>query len=869
MPWTPDDTNVSVLRGEKRHIRLITHLLCPFEHATDNPYVAAVAYLRTIAPLLKLPSTTLSHLEATIPDKRSFGKERPGAVRAAGKGSICDEIQLRWSRAFSIRSEAIVLMIQQTRTVRVGRKLETLDVQFAGLRIVVHRPAGQLSRITSIASALTRVPGNLVATGSSRGEGSSIILDHHDLKRALENFGLPMPSLSRRAKIKGLRFLYRLKPEQEPRRVAQGRRAPRLYCIANAIRVVPGDPPHKKLSGRGSHEKTKFSAFELVFREGSFRRLEAKPLGAHAHPSGGNAATAHVFENDPISASGDFAMRPGAASKVLDRNRKPVDLAHLEGPKGNGSWRLSGTNVRLYDGDDTIPEGWGWIRIPPPTAQKPHFDFHSRTNDFAAVNAYYHLDQMFTLLETLEMPFSSFPMGYTLPVPIIHRAAVHPGPCSDGNCVNAQVRLLPRNGDFESQTVFFAFALADLSRNPGSPRHPIEPLGIACDVRVVWHEFCHALIAAATDFLEFPFAHSAGDALAAINGDPISRLASGDPENEYRGVTFPWGETPSRRHDRSARDGWSWSSARGRREGYEDDARDMFGYSREQILSSTLFRLYRAIGGDATKSAEEPHIAERKAAAFYVTYLIVRAILSLGPQRIVPAWSAESFALALAEADIGTSAAKRPPGRIGGTVHKVIRWAFEKQGAFQTDDAPPLEDGSSQPGPVDVFLQDGRDGEYQYKADWQASAEAIWNNVSGHPRDPDQAPVAGRDNFIFVRVKNRGCAPAQDVTANVFSALEDDDGIWPNTSKWTPLPPRDAALKPQHQRRVQDDLVLGPFIWRPLAGKSYSILVHVEANGDRSNINPATMLPCALHPTPLRHLVPNDNNIGLRTMSVP
>lgn len=858
-----------MLLDEKRHIRLISHLLHPFEHATDNPYVAAVAYLRTVARQLGLSNAALAHLEDTIPDKRNFGRERPGAVRAAGTGSISDEIQLRWSRVFSIRREATVLMIQQTRTVRKGRKLDTLDVQFAGLRIVVHHPAGQPSRITSIASALTHLPGNLDVNGPSRGEGSSIILDRRDLKQALDNFGLPMPSLPRRAKIKALRFLYRLKPEQQPRRGVRGRQPPKLYCIANAIRVVPGDLPHKKLPGRAPSKKTKFPAFELIFREGSFRRLEAKPLGTHAHPPGGNAATARVFEIDPISATGDFAMRPGAAPKVLDRNRKPVGLAHLDRPRGNGSWRLSGRNVRLYDGDDTIPKGWGWIRIPPPTEQRPHFDFHSRTNDFAAVNAYYHLDQMFTLLETLEMPFSSFPMGYTLPVPIIHRAAVHPGSCSDGNCVNAQVRLLPRNGDFESQTVFFAFALADLSRNPGTPKHPIEPLGIACDVRVVWHEFCHALIAAATDFLEFRFAHSAGDALAAINGDPMSRLAAGDPENEYRGVTFPWGETPNRRHDRSAGDGWSWSSARGRREGYEDDTRDMFGYAREQILSSTLFRLYRAIGGDATRSAGEPHVAERKAAASYVTYLIVRAILSLGPQRTVPAWNAEAFAIALAEADIGTSTANRPPGRIGGTVHKVIRWAFEKQGAFKTDDAPPLEDGSSRPEPVDVFLQDGRDGEYQYKANWQAAAEAIWNNVSGHPRDPDIAPVAGRNNYIFVRVKNRGYAPARNVAVHVFSALKDDDGIWPAPSKWTPLRPSDAAPQPQHQRRVQDDLVLGPFPWRPLTGKSYSILVRVEADGDYSNINPATMLPCALHPTPLARFVPHDNNIGLRTISVP
>jgi hypothetical protein len=143
-------------------------------------------------------------------------------------------------------------------------------------------------------------------------------------------------------------------------------------------------------------------------------------------------------------------------------------------------------------------------------------------------------------------------MGYCLPAPIVHRAGLHPGPCNDGNCINAQALLIPRGCDYKNQTVSFAFALADLSRNPGSPTHPVEPLGIACDVRVVWHEFCHALIAASTDFLELPFAHSAGDALAAINTDPDSRLAAGAPDHPYRGLALSCCKTTRRCRDRCA-----------------------------------------------------------------------------------------------------------------------------------------------------------------------------------------------------------------------------------------------------------------------------------------------------------------------------
>jgi hypothetical protein len=117
-----------------------------------------------------------------------------------------------------------------------------------------------------------------------------------------------------------------------------------------------------------------------------------------------------------------------------------------------------------------------------------------------------------------------------------------------------------------------------------------HPLGIATDVRWVWHEFCHALLVASTGELEFPFAHSAGDALAAINGDPGSRYPIGNP---LRGVTFPFIAT-IRRHDRKVEDGWGWHGTFYLVDDYPS-ALDPAGYIAEQILSSTLFRLYASL----------------------------------------------------------------------------------------------------------------------------------------------------------------------------------------------------------------------------------------------------------------------------------
>src|SRR5690606_9279563 len=147
-----------------------------------------------------------------------------------------------------------------------------------------------------------------------------------------------------------------------------------------------------------------------------------------------------------------------------------------------------------------------------------------------------------------------------------------------------------------------SFALGDLARRRRSTidrlgnvtsRRQAEYASIAMDPRWAWHEFGHVLIAAATGSLELPFVHSVGDALAAIVSDPYSRLAE-HPQARY--ATFPW--IPSaRRHDRDVRRGWSWSGSfhRATRMPSLASHASRKGYISEQILSTTLFRLYRCL----------------------------------------------------------------------------------------------------------------------------------------------------------------------------------------------------------------------------------------------------------------------------------
>ena len=119
------------------------------------------------------------------------------------------------------------------------------------------------------------------------------------------------------------------------------------------------------------------------------------------------------------------------------------------------------------------------------------------------------------------------------------------------------------------------------------------------------------------------------------------------------------------------------------------------GYFSEQILSTTMFRAYQSIGGDATS------INRREFAARYMAYLMLRAIGQLlirssnpkSPARFPP----RAAKRRCRRLDLG--------GYVGGAYGKVLAWAFEKQNL--NNGAPPG---------VDVYIDDGRAGEYQLRS---------------------------------------------------------------------------------------------------------------------------------------------------------
>lgn len=506
-----------------------------------------------------------------------------------------------------------------------------------------------------------------------------------------------------------------------------------------------------------------------------------------------------VFIRDPYTTTGDPSITPQSRGRVLDPLRTRVQLPGIRLPASPlARVKLTGEFVQL--------SSFGAPPIPPPEAELPgDFSFPVRTDDFSAVNAYFHCDGMFRLMQEMGFDVRACFDGTRFPVFVDHRGL--------GETTHAETRGNIRGDGVEA----FRFALAKVG----------EPVGNAVDVRVVMHEFCHALLLDSIHRPNLGIAHSAGDSLAAILNDPENRAP--------RSQTFPWFPAENRNHERSIADGFAWGGPK-----------DSKGYNSEQILSTTLFRFYRSIGGDAAD------LSRRKFAARYSAYLIIRAILSLVTKPRLP----EVFVTALVCADRGT---KSFEGHPGGVFHKVMRWAFEKQGLFQPAGAPTPVVSEGEPPAVDVFIEDGRGGEYAFREE-PMDAHGIWNRLSADDGQTHETPVAGVPNFAYVRVRNRGRSRAETVVVRGFQSTPLSQLIWPDD--WRPLTTPQMSLTGGID--YGGEVIVGPFEWTPHVGGEVSLLMSVSAAGDLSNIDPHTPAASKDGPLAARMLVPFDNNLAMK-----
>jgi hypothetical protein len=513
-----------------------------------------------------------------------------------------------------------------------------------------------------------------------------------------------------------------------------------------------------------------------------------------------------VFVADPITATGNAANSPAATAATLNPLRTSVALPGLTAPAPGANQALTGSRVQISDFELATA-------APPTEAPGTDFDYGARTNNFAAVNAYYLCDRFFRLVEDLGFPLATYFDGTTFPVPVDHRGRF--------GTLNGIERNASCSGDGDG-IANVDFELADLTDTT-------NPLGIAADWRVVLHELGgHGILYDHVNSANMGFSHSAGDSFAVILNDPSTLAAD-------RFESFPWVSFIGRRHDRGVGAGWGWGGAN-----------DVGGYSSEQILATTMFRVYRSIGGDSAD------LGRREFAARCMAYLMLRAVGTLTPTSNPS--SPAQFLAALLTADAGNWTSE---GVFGGAYGKVLTWAFEKQN---------LNAGAVPS--VDVYVDDGRAGEYGYlPVHWATTT--IWNRRSadgmpGH-EEPALLDAAGMPatNYAYVKIKNRGSSIATGVVVKGYHCKPSAGVLWPNDLQpMTTAQLSAGALQPNNA----EEKTVGPFEWTPVANAwgHDCMLMIVSSAGDPSNVDNFT----AGEVVEDWRLVPNDNNVAQRNVTL-
>lgn len=523
-----------------------------------------------------------------------------------------------------------------------------------------------------------------------------------------------------------------------------------------------------------------------------------------------DACTGSVYLTDPITATGDTTITACSPAATLDPLRSDVTLGGLTPASPQN---LTGAYVTVLQG--TGPDA-------PPTVTPPPCDFTYSVPDanFAAVNAYYHVDELFRLIESFGYsPITNFFQNTTFPLPVyfLDRTDVNSDAAPNG----------AGNG----------FGWIDCGYEQSGC-----PVGIAVDWRVTMHEFVHGMLDDRIHSGLLGFAHNGGDGFGSIYMDPGSKAPD-------RGLSFPWVPAVPRRHDRSVAAGWAWG-------GVEDDG----NYQSEEILATTLFRAYRSTGGDSA------YLDKQQFGSRYFLLIMTHAMASLPLATTTPTTTV-SYAQALINADAGLTTPFVFGGNSvpGGAIGKVIRWSFEKQGLYQPAGAPTPVTTPGAPPDVDVYINDGYYGEYAYLEDFWDNTN-IWNLLAPDPSTTPvdhQTPIVGQTNYAYVYVSNRGTQPASGVVVSGYHCKPSTGLLWPDD--WQAM--TTASIAVSGTIAPGTTVLVGPFEWTPTAIGHECMLMSVSATGDLSNADSASGLPCAAGPTPHWRLVPFDNNIGQRNVA--
>jgi hypothetical protein len=782
--------NVSVTRDSDGVVRQLSHLQQPF-----LPSGLTAGGPRALAR---------SYLAEVAPLYSITEEMLATADQAPGQAITTDGPQLRYADESSLLA---------TTAVAYAQTQWSLPIWEAGLSIAI---LGGPQRVTSSRSSLHIDPA--FHRPSKRPEYLPDAIREKDLGELLGVGDQPVRVNGMRLRVYRFDPDYRFDPESEAGRISiRAAQASGSAVASEGRSLLSQGPPVLPLPAvpGAIRTGTHYAVTEVLFTltssaqrtlhwcafldvdSGAVLYLRALVAGAFAN----------VFAQDPVTLTGDTTKTACSGDATLDLLTTSVVLPRLAAANPQN---LSGTYVRLQDVD--APD------VAPPTAASPPGDFTgvASGNTFAATNAYYHVDFLYDLMRQFGFDVAAYHDGTSFPVPV-----------DQSDYSLGQVEAFCAGNPTRTGTGEFGFGTVDsCATTPG----------MAASFRVVMHEFCHNLLWNRVHSPNFGFAHSAGDSIAAILSDPGSQAPD-------RFQTFPWVPiVADRRHDRDLPSGWAWGGSN-----------DTNGYSSEQILSTTHFRIYRSMGGDDTDSSVQT------AAAHRIVYLIMAGIAALGPSPITSTPTPDPWVTALMNADSATTSFEDVPG---GTAHKVIRWAFEQQGLFQPAGAPTPVTTPGAPPDVDVYVDDGRGGQYPYQPVFWENTD-IWNRLAADSGTAHQTPVVGVTNYGYVQVKNRGTQAAANVVVSGFHCRPSAGLTWPDD--WQAM--TTATVSVSGTIPAGGSTIAGPFEWTPSEVGHECMMMSVSADGDLSNLDPSGALPCATGPTPDEQLARFDNNIGQRNVA--
>lgn len=812
-----DALRAQVTVDDQQRIRQINYFdqLWESESEPQTAREAAEAYVRSVAGALNVPESRLSSLD----ESASYVAPRPEDVqyRVAEEKTLFDSTTVGYAQTVN---NIPVWGAGMTVTVKHGpyRVVSATDTSHENPKVKklpTNGPVNRFLGIFSQADTERAIRKSAKAfrrhAGAAAAEAASVPIDEEsktasfvrsllgrEKSPAARGAAESAAPRDRARVIRGRFYIYQYDPEKRLPRIedfvetapAKGKKA-KLPSLPFDLKPVPESikPGEYYLVSEVTMSFNDKTWGDLVWQ--ALVEVETESV-LYLRPMAAGV-TGLIFRTDPITASGNAANTSDKSNAVLNPFRSAVTLANLNAPVG-GVQSLVGSRTALSEKEAPVVGA-------PTKLTGVNFDFNVRTNDFAAVNAYFHTETFFQTVESLGFPQATYFDGTDFPVEVDHRGL---GSVINAHCV----------GNGAGGIDHCCYALGDLTDTA-------NPVGRACDSRVFWHEVGgHGVLYEHVNSANFGFAHSAGDGLSAIFHDPESKAP-----DRFRYA--PWNPSNLRRFDRDPAAGWGWGGPQ-----------DLGGYNSEEILATSHFRIYRSIGGDSTT------LARRKFASRMMMYLILRTIGTLTPA--TNPGNALLWCKALMSTDLLNWTTE---GIFGGAYNKVIRWAFEKQGLF-----------GGKPPDVDVYIDDGRKGEYPYQANhW--STTTIWNRNAADNGTTHQNPILGQTNFVYVKVKNRGTQTANDVIVKGFHCKPGAGLLWPNDLQ--PMTTAQISVGTIAGNNAQEKIV-GPFKWTPITNAfgHDCLMMIASAKDDPSNVDQFT----AGESIPEWRLVPNDNNIGQRNV---